>query len=171
MLELCALAARRGWRNYFYGAAPQTLEALGARLGERFPGLRVAGSLSPPFRPLSEEESRRTVEAINRARPDIVWVGLSTPKQERWMARHRPLLDAPVLVGVGAAFDFHAGNKPQAPRWMRGACLEWLFRLCSEPKRLWRRYLTIVPAFLLLFGLQALGLRRRARPAGGGANG
>src|SRR5258708_34161512 len=112
--------------------------------------LDVAGTLRPLFRELTQEEDRAVVAAINAARPDIVWVGLSTPKQERWMADHLGRIEAPVLVGVGAAFDFLAGTKRQAPRWMQRNGLEWLFRLCSEPRRLWRRYAYIVPGFLPL---------------------
>jgi N-acetylglucosaminyldiphosphoundecaprenol N-acetyl-beta-D-mannosaminyltransferase len=123
--------------------------------------LNVAGTLCPPFRPLTTDEDRAQVDAINAARPDIVWVGLSTPKQERWMADHLGRIEAPVLIGVGAAFDFLAGTKRQAPRWIQRNGLEWLFRLCSEPRRLWRRYAYIVPGFLLLagreFGRRALG--------------
>jgi N-acetylglucosaminyldiphosphoundecaprenol N-acetyl-beta-D-mannosaminyltransferase len=100
------------------------------------------------------------VRRINAARPDIVWVGLSTPKQEQWMHEHRPRLDASVLIGVGAAFDFHAGVKSQAPRWMQRSGLEWFYRLCNEPRRLWKRYLLNNPAFVVLVLAQACGLRR-----------
>lgn len=156
MLEVCRRSCSTGWRHYFYGAAPETLELLQERLRVQFPGLCVAGSCSPPYRALSAQEDRAIVERINAARPDIVWVGLSTPKQERWMAEHRDALEAPVLLGVGAAFDFHAGVKPQAPRWMQRCGLEWSHRLLTEPRRLWRRYLTCIPMFAALMLWQYL---------------
>jgi N-acetylglucosaminyldiphosphoundecaprenol N-acetyl-beta-D-mannosaminyltransferase len=116
----------------------------------RYPGVSVVGTFSPPFRELTPEEDDAVVAAINAARPDIVWIGLSTPKQEFWMASHFGRLDAPVMIGVGAAFDFLAGTKRQAPRWMQQSGLEWLFRLLTEPRRLWRRYGYVVPGFALL---------------------
>jgi N-acetylglucosaminyldiphosphoundecaprenol N-acetyl-beta-D-mannosaminyltransferase len=119
--------------------------------------LRVAGTYSPPFRALTPTEDDQLVARINASGADIVWVGLSTPKQERWMADHVGRLDAPVLIGVGAAFDFHAGLKRQAPRWMQRTGLEWLFRLASEPNRLARRYLLNNPLFVWLMLQQALG--------------
>ena len=136
LLACCEMSTRRGYRHFFYGGAPGVGERLAARLEARFPGLSVAGLYSPPFRPLTPEEDAALVDRIDAARPDIVWVGLSTPKQERWMAAHVGRLQAPVLVGVGAAFDFHAGVKRQAPRWMRRSGLEWSFRLMTEPRRL-----------------------------------
>jgi len=120
---------------------------LRAALAAANPGLVVCGMICPPFRPLSAEEDRIVVDTINAARPDIVWLGLSTPKQEQWMAAHLGRIEAPVMIGVGAAFDFLAGLKPQAPRWMQRNGLEWGFRLCCEPGRLWRRYAYIVPGF------------------------
>jgi N-acetylglucosaminyldiphosphoundecaprenol N-acetyl-beta-D-mannosaminyltransferase len=148
MLALCDRSLASGYRHFFYGGRDEVVRRLIERLGRRFPGLRVAGSYAPPFRSLSPEEDARVVRLINDADPDIVWVGLSTPKQERWMAEHRGRLAAPALIGVGAAFDFHAGVKRQAPRWMQRSGLEWLFRLLSEPRRLWRRYLINNPAFV-----------------------
>jgi len=167
MLALCERSPARGYRHFLYGGSPQVLDRLIERLQARFPGLSIVGSLAPPFRPTTEEEGRSEVARINAAAPDFVWVGLGTPKQEQWMARQRPLLQAPVLIGVGAAFDFHAGTKAQAPRWMQRSGLEWLFRLLSEPRRLWRRYLTNIPLFAGYLLLDALGLRRR-RPVGAG---
>jgi N-acetylglucosaminyldiphosphoundecaprenol N-acetyl-beta-D-mannosaminyltransferase len=117
--ELCKCSAARGYRNYFYGGDTGVPELLAEKLRERFSGLKVVGSFSPPFRELTPDEDAEVVQAINRARPDIVWIGLSTPKQEKWMAMHLRSLSAPVLIGVGAAFDFHAGLKKQAPRWMQ----------------------------------------------------
>jgi N-acetylglucosaminyldiphosphoundecaprenol N-acetyl-beta-D-mannosaminyltransferase len=150
MIDLCQAGIEQGWRHYFYGGAPGVPEALALALTERLPGLKVAGGWSPPFRSLTEEEVEQTSATINQAGPDIVWVGLSTPKQEHWMARFRALLDAPVLIGVGAAFDIHTGRVPQAPDWMQQRGLEWFFRLATEPRRLWRRYTYIVPRFLWL---------------------
>jgi N-acetylglucosaminyldiphosphoundecaprenol N-acetyl-beta-D-mannosaminyltransferase len=147
MLEMCRRAADAGHRFYFYGGAEGTPELLRDRLVEQFPTLNVVGVHSPPFRPLTPEEDDAVVEEIAAARPDIVWVGLSTPKQERWMAAHHDRIDA-VLIGVGAAFDFHAGNLAQAPAWMQSRGLEWLYRLIREPRRLWRRYLTNNPRFV-----------------------
>lgn len=148
MLGVCRESVGSGLRHFFYGAGPGVADALAARLSDRFPGLVVAGTHSPPFRVLDDDEIERAADAINMSGADIVWVGLSTPKQERWMARFRPLLDAPVLIGVGAAFDIHAGGVRQAPLWVQRSGLEWLFRLAMEPARLWRRYLRIVPGFL-----------------------
>jgi N-acetylglucosaminyldiphosphoundecaprenol N-acetyl-beta-D-mannosaminyltransferase len=157
MLALCERSARRGYSQFFYGGAPDVAEKLKSRLQSRFPGLQVAGIFSPPFRALSREEDCAVVERINAAAPDIVWVGISTPKQEIWMSEHRARLNAPILIGVGAAFDFNGGLKRQAPRWMQNSGLEWLFRLASEPTRLWRRYLLNNPTFLWLVLLQAFG--------------
>ncbi|RMF26233.1 MAG: glycosyltransferase [Chloroflexi bacterium] len=160
MLALCERSIKRGYRHFFYGGAEGVPERLAARLQSRFPGLIVAGTYSPPFRPLRPDEDEQIVQLINETSPDIVWVGLGSPKQERWMAEHIDRLTAPVLIGVGAAFDFHTGRKPQAPRWMQRSGLEWLFRLLTEPRRLWRRYLINNPLFIALVVLQALGLRR-----------
>jgi N-acetylglucosaminyldiphosphoundecaprenol N-acetyl-beta-D-mannosaminyltransferase len=149
MLALCQLAADRGWSHYFYGGAPGTPELLAERLRSRFPQLRVAGLYSPPFRALSEEENDAIVEEIRRSGADLVWVGLSTPKQERWMAANVERLGAAALLGVGMAFDVHAGLLPQAPRVIQNSGFEWLYRLWNEPRRLWRRYLYANPRFLI----------------------
>ncbi len=148
MLEVCGLAAHRGWSSFFYGGAEGVPEELASRLVDRFPGLSVAGCYSPPFRPLEESEKSAIADMINSVGPTFVWVGLSTPKQERWMAEFRHLLDAPVMFGVGAAFDIHAGKLAQAPRWMQRSGLEWAYRLWREPRRLWRRYLVNNPTFV-----------------------
>ena len=157
MLRVCERAAQKGHRQYFYGGAHGVGEKLARRLESRFSGLQVSGICSPPFRPLSPGEDETVIKHINGAQPDIVWVGLSTPKQEHWMSAHIKRLNVPVLIGVGAAFDFHAGLKRQAPHWMQINGLEWLFRLATEPRRLWRRYLINNPHFLWLLLLQALG--------------
>jgi len=120
----------------------------------------VAGTYAPPFRDLTDEEDDAVIEMINAANPDVLWVGLGSPKQDYWMARHRDRLNVPVMIGVGAAFDMHTGRIPQAPRWMQRSGLEWLFRLAAEPGRLWRRYLIYNPLFMLYMALQLTGLRR-----------
>jgi len=165
-LLACAEASRRGWRCYFYGGAEGVAAALADRLRQRFPSLVVAGVSAPPFRPLSAEEWRAETDAINRARPDLVFVGLGSPRQERWMAEHRAVLTAPVLLGVGAAFDFHTGRVRQAPRWMMAAGLEWLYRLSREPRRLFGRYALKNPAFVALAARQLLRARGRKPTAG-----
>lgn len=167
MLEVCRRSVDRGYTHFFYGGRDGVPDLLRDKLEARFPGLRVVGTKSPPFRSLDateEEELRRTIE---RLKPDVLWVGLSTPKQERWMAAHVGRLDAPVMIGVGAAFDMHAGLLRQAPRWMQASGLEWLFRLCMEPRRLWRRYLGNNPRFVARMLGQWLGnttARRRNEP-------
>jgi len=150
MLQMCGAGLQRKTRHFFYGATPDVLEDLKANLERKNPGLVVAGTLAPPFRPLTATEETETARMINAARPDIVWVGLGTPKQDFWVAHFRTLLEAPVMVAVGAAFNFHAGHIPQAPRWMMRCGLEWFFRLIVEPRRLWRRYLLGNPRFALL---------------------
>ncbi|MDX2149532.1 MAG: WecB/TagA/CpsF family glycosyltransferase [Bryobacteraceae bacterium] len=162
MLSLCERAQDAGLRVYLYGASPETLDSLRQNLLRRCPRLTIAGVHSPPYRALTSAEDAEIVEEIRRARPDIIFVGLSTPKQEFWMSKHQAALPGTVMVGVGAAFDFHAGRLRQAPEWMQRRGLEWLFRLTAEPRRLWRRYLTIVPAFLPLWALQLAGVIRAA---------
>ena len=160
MLACCERSVERGYRHFFYGGGEGVAQRLSDRLQRRYPGLTVVGTYTPPFRPLGAEEDDAVVGEINAANPDIVWVGLSTPTQERWMNAHVGRLRAAVLIGVGAAFDFHAGLKKQAPRWMQRNGLEWLFRLGSEPRRLWRRYLRNNPAFVWHVSLQAAGIAR-----------
>jgi N-acetylglucosaminyldiphosphoundecaprenol N-acetyl-beta-D-mannosaminyltransferase len=162
LLACCERSLTTGYRHFFYGGGDGVADLLARRLTRRFPGLAVAGTYTPPFRPLTHQEDEEVVARINDATPDIVWVGLSTPKQECWMAQHVGRLDAPVLIGIGAAFDFHAGLKAQAPVWMQHSGLEWLFRLATEPRRLWKRYLVNNPAFLWL-ALQELS-RRSPQP-------
>jgi N-acetylglucosaminyldiphosphoundecaprenol N-acetyl-beta-D-mannosaminyltransferase len=159
MLALCQCSIERGYRHYFYGGAVGVPELLAEKLQRRFPGLNIAGGYSPPFRPLTSAEEAQIVQQINQAAPDIVWVGLGTPKQDLWMVSMRNQLSAPVLIGVGAAFDFHTGRIPQAPRWMQRSGLEWLFRFWHEPRRLWYRYLVYNPLFIVLVAAQLLKLR------------
>jgi N-acetylglucosaminyldiphosphoundecaprenol N-acetyl-beta-D-mannosaminyltransferase len=157
MLALCEQSLVKGYRHYFYGGVKGVAEKLVTRLTRQFSGLQIAGFWSPPFRPLTRDEDEQLIQLINETEPDIVWVGLSTPKQEYWMYQHLGRVSAPVMIGVGAAFDFHAGVKRQAPRWMQRSGLEWSFRLLTEPRRLWRRYLINNPLFLWMVLLQALG--------------
>jgi len=158
MQEFCATTASR-YRHFLYGGAPGVTGLLSNHLAKKY-GTNIVGEYSPPFRELTQTEEEAICEAIDAAAPDVLWVGLSTPKQERWMYRTRPRLKVPVVVGVGAAFDFHAGRTKQAPRWMREHGLEWLYRLSTEPKRLWRRYLIYGSQFVFNVATEQLSLRR-----------
>lgn len=160
LLRLCDVGRAKGWTHFFYGGAEGVAGELKGRLEGRFPGLKVAGVFTPPFRPLNSEEEGRLVDEIAALKPDLFWVGLSTPKQEKFMARYWQKLDARIFFGVGAAFDFHAGRVRQAPRWMQRGGLEWLFRLGCEPRRLWRRYLRNNPLFLMRAAAQLTGLKK-----------
>jgi N-acetylglucosaminyldiphosphoundecaprenol N-acetyl-beta-D-mannosaminyltransferase len=147
--------AESGHRFYLYGGRDRdALILLGASLRRRFPGANIVGGYAPPFRPLTAEERAAIIEDINQSDADVVWVGIGVPKQEKWMASMRPHLEAPVLVGVGAAFDFHAGLVPQAPPRLQKVGLEWAYRLVQEPRRLWRRYLRYNPRFVAAFARQ-----------------
>lgn len=163
MLAICGAGLERKLRHCLYGGSPPVLEALERNLTRKFPGLQVVERISPPFRDLTGAEAAETAERINRAAPDVVWVGLGTPKQDLWMGAFRSRLDAPVLIAVGAAFNFHAGMLDQAPRWMQRGGLEWLYRLLKEPRRLWRRYLIGNPRFLWLLWRQGRMGRQRHR--------
>ncbi|MGA9116324.1 MAG: WecB/TagA/CpsF family glycosyltransferase, partial [Bacteroidota bacterium] len=166
MLRVCAGSVPLGLRHFFYGGREGVAEDLARRMQSVFPGLRVAGWHCPPFSPLGEGERDRVAELVNESAPDLVWVGLSTPKQERWMAEITPLLCAGVCLGVGAAFDYNTGRLRRAPRWMQAGCLEWVYRLIQEPTRLYRRYLWNNPRFLVKAAAQAAGLRRGRRKEG-----
>lgn len=159
MLALLALSARAGFTNYFYGGAEGVADELKTRMTSRFPGIQVIGTYCPPFRPLTAEEQQDLIAEIERLRPDLMWIGLSTPKQELFMAEFHDRLRCKIMLGVGAAFDFHTGRVRQAPRWMMRAGLEWFFRMCTEPRRLGPRYLRNNPAFLWRMFLQQLRLR------------
>jgi N-acetylglucosaminyldiphosphoundecaprenol N-acetyl-beta-D-mannosaminyltransferase len=152
MERYCERAAMTGARMFLYGGRDQdALVRLGLNLRSRYPGLNIVGGYVPPFRPLTPEEEEAVVGEINGSGADVVWVGIGVPKQEKWMAAMRARLEAPVLVGVGAAFDFHAGLVPQAPGWMQSMALEWAYRLWQEPRRLWKRYLRYNPRFVIGF--------------------
>ncbi len=160
MLELCRRLVARGGRHFLYGGAPGVAQKLQRRLQWLVPGIAIVGTYTPPFRPLSAEEEDELIAAVAEARPDIIWVGLSTPKQERFMAHMIDRLDTCLMAGVGAAFDIHAGLLPDAPAWMKRCGLQWLHRLLKEPRRLWRRYLKNNPRFLWEIGLQLAGIRK-----------
>jgi N-acetylglucosaminyldiphosphoundecaprenol N-acetyl-beta-D-mannosaminyltransferase len=163
MARCCERAADRGYRFYLYGGRNQgALVQLALNMRRRYPGVKIVGGYSPPHRPLSDEERAAVINEINRSRADIVWVGIGVPKQEKWMAQNRADLTAPVMIGVGAAFDFHAGLVPQAPNWIQEAGLEWAYRLAHEPRRLWRRYLRYNPLFLTEFARQLAKERQQA---------
>jgi N-acetylglucosaminyldiphosphoundecaprenol N-acetyl-beta-D-mannosaminyltransferase len=160
MLAALELSEKKGYRHFFYGGTGGAAKALGERLGKRFPKLQIAGTYEPPFRPLNAEEEGELKKLIQAARPDMMWIGLSTPKQERFMAEYLGQLDVTLMAGVGAAFDFHTGRARQAPRWMQRSGLEWLFRLGCEPRRLWKRYLKNNPLFLFRIFCQCAGLKK-----------
>lgn len=163
MLQICQKAAEEGIRIFLYGGREETLPLLSSRLLERFPNLQIVGTYSPPFRALTPEEEQMVGTMIRTSEADIVFVGISTPKQDKWMYRHRDCFPGLTLIGVGAAFDFLAGRTKQAPAWMQRNGLEWLFRLATEPVRLWPRYVLVTPRFLPLWALQRLrALRHRA---------
>ncbi|MCK5013154.1 MAG: WecB/TagA/CpsF family glycosyltransferase [Candidatus Omnitrophica bacterium] len=140
MQALCRSGEKKGYKHYLYGSTESTCGLLRNVLKRKFPNIDIRGHYAPPYRPVHAQEDESIVNEINSADPDILWVGLGSPKQDFWMYEHRAKLKAPIIIGVGAAFDFIAGVKKQAPRWMRRFGLEWFFRLCSEPKRLWKRY-------------------------------
>jgi N-acetylglucosaminyldiphosphoundecaprenol N-acetyl-beta-D-mannosaminyltransferase len=160
MMSFCDLAAQQGYSNYFLGGAVGQPKTLAKRLTARFPGLSIAGMSPTPKRPLPRAENEDVIEEINRADPDVVWVGMGTGYQERWVAENRGRLNAPILIGVGAAFDMHSGMVRQAPHWMQSVGLEWFFRLLQEPGRLWRRYLLGNPLFVARLIAQRFGWRR-----------
>ncbi len=160
MMALCRLSAQRGYRNFFYGGKPGIAELLSESLRRRTPGLQVVGTFAPPFRDLTLEEERDLLARVRGSRPHILWVGLSTPKQERFMAQYVDYLQVPLMVGVGAAFDYHTGQIRDCSEWVKRAGLQWLHRLIQDPRRLWKRYLRNNPAFLWHIGCQLSQLRQ-----------
>ncbi len=164
MLRYSARCAERGHRVWLYGGRDQgSLAQLALNLRTSFPGIQIVGGYSPPFRPLTKAEEDDVVRQVERDRPDVLWVGIGVPKQEKWMAHMRDRLDVPVMAAVGAAFDFHAGRISQAPAWMQERGLEWSYRIAQEPRRLLPRYLYYNPAFLMAFGRQLVRERRGRR--------
>ena len=160
MERMCRIAAERSYKIFLYGGKPGVADILGARLQAKFPGLHVAGTWTPPFRALTAAEEKEMLAAVQRVRPQIMWIGLSTPKQERFMAQYVQRLQVPLVVGVGAAFDYHAGRLRDCPNWIKRAGLQWVHRMLQEPRRLAPRYLRNNPAFLYRIALQLAGLRR-----------
>jgi N-acetylglucosaminyldiphosphoundecaprenol N-acetyl-beta-D-mannosaminyltransferase len=161
MLAVCDAGRAVGLRHTLFGGRPGVAEELRTRLCNRYPGIEIVGALTPPFAAADDLEIATLRAELERTRPDVVWVGLGSPKQEKFMAKHWRSLEAGVLIGVGAAFDFHSGRVKQAPRWIRGSGFEWLFRFCMEPRRLGWRYLRTNPLFVGYVLAQKLGLRRR----------
>ena len=147
MGEIFEISAKKGYRHYFYGSKEETLELLHQKLTDGYPGIQIAGMYSPPFRPMTEEEDKAIVERINETNPDFVWVGLGAPKQEKWMAAHQGRING-LMIGVGAGFDYYAGNIDRAPEWMQKHNLEWVYRLIQDPKRLFKRYLVTNTKFI-----------------------
>jgi N-acetylglucosaminyldiphosphoundecaprenol N-acetyl-beta-D-mannosaminyltransferase len=160
MREVCQLSLERGYRHFFYGGKPGVAQELAARLSARFPGLRIAGTYTPPFRPLTTLEEQSLTRQLLESEPHILWCGLSTPKQERFMAQYSGRLPVQLMIGVGAAFDIHSGNAKDAPHWMQSSGLQWLYRMVMEPRRLAGRYLRNNPRFIWLSYLQLAGLRK-----------
>jgi N-acetylglucosaminyldiphosphoundecaprenol N-acetyl-beta-D-mannosaminyltransferase len=152
-------ASGNAYRHYFFGGAPGVAERLAQTLNEKY-GIVIAGTHTPPFRSLTAAEDEELRSSVERSSPDVLWVGLSTPKQEKWMYEYRHKLRVPVMLGVGAAFDMNSGNMRRAPEWMRENGLEWLFRLASEPRRLWKRYLITIPKALWFVGLELFQFSR-----------
>ncbi len=164
MLDVCAWSETTGCKHFFYGGADGVAELLAQKLKLKFPKLEVVGTFTPPFRALRADEEKKLQEQIRAVQPDILWVGLSTPKQEKFMAEYLPKLDVTLMIGVGAAFDFHSGRVKQAPRWMQRTGLEWFYRLCREPRRLAKRYFRNNPLFVLKFSGQLAGLKKYPSP-------
>ena len=146
--RICRESVAKGYRHFFYGGRPEVSRRLPQILASKFPGIQVVGAYSPPFRPLTDDEDAEVINMINEARPDFLWVGLGAPKQEKWISTHLGRIEAPVQIGVGAAFDFVAEYRGRAPKWMQNIGLEWFHRLCAEPRRLWKRYLVYNTRFV-----------------------
>ena len=160
MLDVCAWSETSGAKHFFYGGADGVAELLAQKLKLKFPKLEIVGTFTPPFRALNTDEEKKLREQVAATQPDIFWIGLSTPKQDKFMAEFLPKLDTTLMIGVGAAFDFHSGRVKQAPRWMQRSGLEWFYRLCSEPRRLAKRYFKNNPLFALKFFAQLTGLKK-----------
>ncbi len=160
LVEVCKASQWTRWKHFFYGGGPGTADALAVTLQARFPRLQIVGTHTPPFRPLTPDEFAAFQAQITAARPDIIWVGLSTPKQELFMSSTIAKLDVPIMIGIGAAFDLISGRVKQSPRWIQRSGFEWLYRLIQEPRRLWKRYLKNNPLFVWRAFLQKTGLRR-----------
>jgi len=164
MLEICRRSLGTGISHFLYGGKPGVADELAERFRQQFPGIQIVGTFTPPFRPLIPSEQSALESRLATALPDIIWVGLSTPKQEKFMAEAVERLPCRIMVGVGAAFDMHTGHVKDAPTWIKNAGLQWMHRLCQEPRRLWKRYLINNSTFVLAIALQLAGLRRRPLP-------
>jgi N-acetylglucosaminyldiphosphoundecaprenol N-acetyl-beta-D-mannosaminyltransferase len=164
MLNLCRESVSCGLKHFLYGGQPGVADELKRSLQERFPGLQIVGTYTPPFRQLNSEEQRQLAQQVKSVRPDIFWVGLSTPKQERFMAEYLPKLDASIMLGVGAAFDLHTGRMKDSPEWIKNAGLQWAHRLAQDPRRLWKRYFINNPKFIAAIAAQLIGIRRYSLP-------
>jgi N-acetylglucosaminyldiphosphoundecaprenol N-acetyl-beta-D-mannosaminyltransferase len=160
MLEVSRMSVAKGYTHFLYGGEVGVAQELQERLTKMFPGIRIVGTSTPPFRLLTSDEEGMLIEKIRTLKPDVFWVGLGTPKQEKFMAEYIHKLDTRLMIGVGAAFDFHSGRVKQAPKWMQRNGLEWAFRLYQEPRRLWRRYLHNNPVFLLKIAGQMIGISK-----------
>ena len=159
--HLVRFLKKKGYKNFFYGDTEETLNLLVKKILTNFPNLKIVGFYSPPFRPLTSEEDEKIIKEINQAKPDVLWVGLGLPKQERWIFEHRDKLEVPVVVGVGAAFKFLGGKVKRPPKWIGDLGFEWLWRFFQEPRKLWRRVLLDIPTFIFLVLLELIGLKRR----------
>jgi N-acetylglucosaminyldiphosphoundecaprenol N-acetyl-beta-D-mannosaminyltransferase len=164
LLRFSEIADCLGYKYYFYGDTTETLKVLSAKLNSDFPNLRIVGSESPPFRPATQEEDSATIDAINQAKPDVLWVGLGMPKQDQWIFDHRQALRVPVVVGAGASFKFTSGTVRRAPKLICNLGFEWLWRVAQEPTRVWRRVVLDSPRFIILVFLQMTGLRKFSKP-------
>jgi len=160
LLAMCHLSVTRRYRHFFYGGKPGVAERLVDRLAERFPGLQISGTFTPPFASLTRAEEGELTTLVEESKPDLFWVGLGSPKQERFMAQYSDKLACTLMVGVGAAFDFHSGTVKEAPRWLHNTGLQWAYRVMQEPRRLGKRYLRCIPAFAWNIGLEAAGIRQ-----------
>ena len=160
ILQFCQLSSQKGYSQFFFGGAPGVAEQLRDALTQRYPGLKVVGTYTPPFRPLSGPEESDVCELLARLKPDVTWIGLGAPKQELFMAQHLKRFDTTLMVGVGAAFDMHTGRISDAPQWVKRAGFAWLHRFVQEPKRLWKRYLKSHPRFVWAITFQLLGLKK-----------
>jgi N-acetylglucosaminyldiphosphoundecaprenol N-acetyl-beta-D-mannosaminyltransferase len=146
-------------RHFFFGSTEENLQKLKAVVEKKYPGTRIVGMISPPYRPFNEWDNEKFIEQINKAQPDFIWIGLGAPKQERWMYEQHKNIGQGVLFGIGAGFDYMSGNIKHAPKWMKNSSLEWLYRLVQEPNRLWKRYLTTIPPFIFFASFELLGIK------------
>lgn len=160
MMAVMEASVAKRYTHFFYGGKDGIAQKLKHMMKSKFPGIKIVGTYTPPYRPLSEEEKKELVEKVHQLGPNIIWVGLSTPKQEIFMQEYLPLLDTNLMIGVGAAFDFHTGQIKTAPTWLQKMALEWLYRLIQEPSRLWKRYMLNNPLFLWKFALQVLKIKK-----------